>query len=116
MNTPEPENTPSATPHEPVIEQVPVNNTDAAPGELAEKARQDLAQRLGISLDSIKVLHVIGQEFTADAFYCRGTKERIAKQESPQVISGQTILLSASDRRYEYHASDETVIFCRPLQ
>lgn len=80
-----------------------------------ETARQDLAQRLGVSIDSITVVAVIGQEFSADAFYCQVTKERIAKEESPQEVSGQSILLSASGRRYEYHASGQTVIFCRSL-
>jgi hypothetical protein len=117
MSTPEPENTPPPVPPQnSVNEQVPDDNSSSVPRDLAEKARQDLAQRLGVSLDSIKVLHVIGQEFSVEAFYCRASKERIAKEESPQVISGQSILLSASGRRYEYHASDdETVIFCRPL-
>jgi len=78
-------------------------------------AKEDLAQRLGVSVDSITVGAVIGQEFSTDAFNCRTSKERIAKEESPSVVSGQTILLSASGRRYEYHASGQTVIFCRPL-
>ena len=83
--------------------------------ESVKLAKQDLAQRLGVSVDSVTVVAVIGQEFSADAFYCRTTKERIAKDESPAVISGWSILLSASGRRYEHHASGPTVIFCRPL-
>jgi hypothetical protein len=82
---------------------------------LIEKAKQDLALRLGVSVDSITVVTVIGQEFSTDAFYCRSTKERIARDESPAVISGFSILLRASGHRYEYHASDQTIIFCRPL-
>ena len=58
---------------------------------------------------------VVGREFSTDAFYCRTSKDRIAREESPQVVSGQSILLSTSGRRYEYHASGQTVIFCRPL-
>lgn len=83
--------------------------------ENIELARQDLAKRLGVSVESITVTAVIGQEFSTDAFYCHVTKERIAKNESLAVISGLSILLSASGRRYEYHASGETVIFCQPL-
>lgn len=105
---------PPATSRISKLEQTPANNTDAVYGELVEKAKQDLSQRLGVSLDNIIVVAVIGQEFSTDAFYCRATKERIAKEESPQVISGHSILLSASGHRYEYHASDQTVIFCRP--
>ena len=82
---------------------------------LIEKAKEDLAQRLGVSVDTISVAIVIGQEFSLDAFYCKVTKERIAGVESPAVVSGLSILLSASGRRYEYHASGQTVIFCRPL-
>ena len=80
-----------------------------------KQAKEDLAQRLGVSVDGITVGAVIGQEFSVDAFNCRTSKERIARDESPAVISGQSILLSASGRRYEYHASGQTVIFCRPL-
>lgn len=78
-------------------------------------AKQDLSQRLGVSVDLIMVNAVIGQEFSTDAFYCQGKKDRIAKDESPIVMSGWVILLGVSERRYEYHASSETVIFCRPL-
>jgi hypothetical protein len=90
----------------------------AAPSGSTENvklAKQDLAQKLGISVDSITVAAVIGQEFSTDAFYCRTAKGRIAKDAPSEVISGVTILLSASGRRYEYHASDQTVVFCRPL-
>jgi len=82
---------------------------------LIGKAKEDLAQRLRISINSITVTAVFGQEFSTDAFYCRVTKERIARDESPAVISGMSILLSASGSRYEYHASGQAVIFCRPL-
>jgi hypothetical protein len=81
---------------------------------LIGKAKQDLAQKLEISVDNITVVTVIGQEFSTDAFYCQSAKERIAK-ESPRAIVGQSILLSASGRRYEYHSSEQTIIFCRPL-
>jgi hypothetical protein len=106
---------PSETPQTSQPEQTQVNRTINVPTELTEKARQDLAQRMGVSPDGITVVTVIGQEFSTDAFYCRTTKERIAKEDSPQVISGQSILLNASGHRFEYHASDQTVIFCRSL-
>ncbi len=81
-----------------------------------EKARQDLAQRLGVAVEDVTVKAVIGQEFSANAFYCRKTTERIARDDSSILISGQSILLSVSGRGYEYHANDQTVLFCRPLQ
>lgn len=93
---------------------LPIPSTSGLEG-LIEKAKEDLAQRLGTPVDSITVAAVIGQEFSTDAFYCRTSKEQIPKEEPPLVVSGQSILLSALGRRYEYHASDQTVIFCRPL-
>jgi hypothetical protein len=94
---------PISLPLEPALQQV------------ITQARKDLARRLGVPVDSVTVSAVIGQEFSADAFYCRTSKDRISKDESPQVMSGQSILLSASAHRYEYHASGQIVIFCRPL-
>lgn len=78
-----------------------------------EEAKEDLAQRLGVSIDSITVVITIGQEFSSEAFHCKVSKERIARDESPDVIAGMTILLQSAGHRYEYHASNRTVIFCR---
>lgn len=83
--------------------------------ESVRLAKEDLARRLGVSVNSITVSAVIGQEFSTDAFFCRTSKERIAKEGSWQVVSGQSIHLSVLERRYEYHAAGPTVIFCRPL-
>ena len=83
--------------------------------ESVELARQDLAHRLGVPVDGVTAAAVIGQEFSTDAFYCRTKKDRIAKDEPPAVITGFIILLHVSGRRYEYHASGPTVLFCRPL-
>jgi len=94
---------PISTPLEPALQQI------------VTQAREDLARRVGVPVDSITVGAIIGQEFSTEAFYCRTSKDRIARDESLQVISGYSILLSASARRFEYHASGPTVIFCRPL-
>jgi hypothetical protein len=83
--------------------------------ENVKLAKQDLAKKLGIAVDGITVSAVIGQEFSEDAFECRTTKERIGKEDPPALISGFSILLSTSGQRYEYHASGQSVIFCRVL-
>ena len=83
--------------------------------ENVKSASRDLAQKLGISVNDITVSTIIGEEFSTIAFYCKTIKDRIAKDDPPAVISGFTILLNASGRRYEYHASGQTVVFCRPL-
>ena len=93
---------------------LPIPSTSGLEG-LVEKAKEDLARRLGVSVDNVTVAAVIGQEFSTDAFYCRTSKERIPREEPPLVVSGQSILLRAMGHRYEYHASDQMVIFCRPL-
>ena len=109
----------SISPTQTIMEKKPVSGTPlAVPSESTENvrlAKEDLAGRLRVSVDDITVVAVIGGEFSTDAFYCRASKGRIAKDTSPEVISGVTILLSASGGRYEYHASDQTVVFCRPL-
>ena len=81
--------------------------------DTVDLARADLAQRLGVALETVSVTAVLRQEFSADAFYCRTTKARVARDEPPAVVVGTVILLDAAGRRYEYHASDEIVIFCR---
>jgi len=118
--------TPSSTPmptRQQVAQEQPlvVNPTTLIPSDptvhrLVEQAKEDLALRLGIPVDGIAIISVIRQRFSTDAFFCRTTKARNAKDESPAIVSGESILLSAQGRRYEYHASDETVIFCRELR
>ena len=84
--------------------------------ETVESAIKDLAQRLGIRIEEISVLSVIGQDFTTNGFFCRSTKGRTSKDEPTVMISGETILLKAHGRRYEYHANSQVVIFCRKLK
>jgi hypothetical protein len=113
--TVEPTGTPEAGPSAPGIG--PDEGATPSAGDRYEchMAREDLAQRLGISADTIFVVAVIYQEFSRNAFYCRTTKERISRDERSAVVSGESILLDAAGRTYEYHASDRTVIFCRQL-
>jgi hypothetical protein len=102
-----------------LVKQLAQIQTLTPPGdqtiENVKLASHELAQRLGIPVNDITVSAVIGEDFSTIAFYCKTTKDRIAKDDPPAVISGFTILLNASGRRYEYHASGQTVVFCRPL-
>jgi hypothetical protein len=88
---------------------------DAESSETVNLAKEDLAQRLGISIDRITLIAVIGMEFPSNAFNCQTSKERAPKEEPLYLIIGETILLSAAGHKYEYHASGETVVFCRQL-
>ena len=111
--------TPSATPGPTTVAQPAGPQVQLTFGEesaqIVKLAEKDLAQRQGVSLDGITVAAIIGEEFSTNAFYCRATKDRIAKDDPPAGISGVSILLSVSGHRYEYHASGQTVVFCRPL-
>jgi hypothetical protein len=100
----------------PIMSSTPISILiEPALQQAVTQAREDLARRLGVPVDRVTINAVIGQEFSTDAFSCRTSKDRISKDESLQAMSGQSILLSASAHRYEYHASGQTVIFCRPL-
>jgi hypothetical protein len=90
-------------------------DTRQASNEVVEKAKADLAKKLGIPANEITLVLVIGQEFTPDGFYCRTIKGKISKEEPTVVISGEAILLKAQARRYEYHADGQAVTFCRQL-
>ena len=83
--------------------------------EIVELAKEDLAHRLGVPVDSVAVVAVVRQEFTTDAFYCQTTKGRVARNEFPALVSGESIVLSAGGRKYEYHARGRTVIYCQRL-
>jgi len=90
-------------------------DTRRALKEAVEKAKADLAEKLGLPASEIAVVVVIGQEFTPDGFYCRTNKGRTSQDEPTVVISGETILLEAQGSRYEYHADGQAVTFCRQL-
>jgi hypothetical protein len=101
---------------QPVTSSVPISiPLEPALQQIVTQAREDLAKRLGVPADHVTVDAIIGQEFSTDAFYCKTSKDRIASDESPLTVAGYSILLSASARRYEYHASGQTVVLCRPL-
>lgn len=90
-------------------------DTSQAFEAVVEKAKADLAKKLGITAEEIAVIMVIGQEFSPDAFYCQASKGKISKEEPTAMISGETILLEAQGNRYEYHAAADSVTFCRRL-
>lgn len=93
------------------VTPVPLLKTISDPS--VSRAREDLAQRLGLSIDEISVISALRMEFSAQAFYCQTVKERISRDAPVEVIEGQVILLAAGGGKYEYHANDTEVIFCR---
>jgi hypothetical protein len=103
----------SLTAPAPTLVQPP--QPDDPAGRSARLAQADLARRLQVPLESVSITHVIGQEFSSRAFTCRASKDRIARDDAPATLVGFSILLEVSGRRYEYHASGQTLVFCRAL-
>jgi hypothetical protein len=77
-----------------------------------EKARQDLAARLGLDLTAIQFIKLNPDEFPADTLGCLGPG--VTPRPIPAIVSGQVILLEAQGVRYTYHARKEQVVFCGP--
>ena len=80
---------------------------------LASRARLDLANRLGLSIDQVQVISVLHTEFSAQAFFCQMAKERITRDAPPEIVEGQLIVLDVAGERYEYHANESNLVFCR---
>jgi hypothetical protein len=71
-------------------------------------ARADLAQRLGVELDRITVVHVQADEFPASNLGCPGKEVK----PIPAIVSGIEIVLAEGERHYVYHARRHTIVYC----
>jgi hypothetical protein len=76
------------------------------------KARQDLAARLGLDPASVQFIQLSLDEFPADTLGCLGPD--VTPRPIPAIVSGQVILLEAGGLRYTYHARQEQVFYCGP--
>jgi hypothetical protein len=79
-----------------------------------EKARLDLAVRLGLELVAIQFIRLSPDEFPADTLGCLGPD--VTPRPIPAMVSGQVIILEVGGVRYSYHARKEQVVFCGPWQ
>lgn len=84
--------------------------------ELITRAKADLANRLGVTVDQVELISALKTVFTAQAFFCQTVKERITRDAPPETIEGQFILLAAAGKKYEYHANDTNLVFCHRPQ
>jgi hypothetical protein len=73
-------------------------------------ARADLAQRLGVELDSITVVHVQADEFPASNLGCPGKEIK----PIPAIVSGIEIVLAEGGRHHIYRARRQTIVYCGP--
>jgi len=79
-------------------------------GAPIEQARQDLAKRLGVSVDDIEVQAVEAVEWPDASLGCPQPGMMYAQVITP----GYRILLRAGGETYEYHSDRKRAILCQP--
>ncbi len=75
----------------------------------AQLARRDLASRLGIAEDEVRVERVRPHTWLDDSLGCGGANP---PPDAQTEIHGYVLELTAGGRRYEYHADAERVVAC----
>jgi len=77
--------------------------------KLIDTAKEDLARRLDIKPDEIKVLHIEKAEWPDTSLVC--AKPGLARY--PVAIPGYRIIFSAREREYVYHTNNGSgVVYC----
>ena len=76
---------------------------------LVEKARKDLAQRLGISEEKISLKSIESVEWPDTSLGC----PEEGKMYAQVVLPGYKIVLEANGKSYEYHAGGNDLVFCQ---
>ncbi len=76
--------------------------------QLVQKAREDLAGRLGISIDSIAVVKTQAAEWRDSSLGCPEKGMFYMQVITP----GYVIVLQAQGKSYEYHAGLSNVVLC----
>lgn len=89
----------------PEFNKIPPNRTEQS-GNIAELAKKDLAARLKIPESSVKVLQVTPTEWP-DASLGYPEPEMVYSQV---ITPGFILFLSAENKVYEYHASNDRVV------
>jgi hypothetical protein len=110
VNTPKPANThlPS-TPEISMVEQTPAENVSSVPRELAEKAKEDLANYLHIDVSQIRVVESRSVDWPDASLGCPQPGMTYAQVITP----GYWIVLEASGKQYPYHTDmGGQVILC----
>jgi hypothetical protein len=84
-----------------------------SPEKAIVSAQEDLARRLGIAVEEVTVLSVVGDEFPASNLGCPCPK--CPEVPIPAIVTGQRITLAAQGKNYEYRARRSMVVFCGEL-
>jgi len=73
-------------------------------------AKADLAQRLNVDIQSINLVNVQADEFSAGDLGCPAPGE--TPRPIPAFVSGITILLESNGGLYIYRAAKDQVVYC----
>ncbi|MGA9349783.1 MAG: hypothetical protein WBW48_13395 [Anaerolineae bacterium] len=91
-------------------ERIEVIRSMVSPEKAIASAREDLAKRLGIPVEEVTVVSVVGDEFPASNLGCPCPK--CPERPIPAIVTGQRITMAAQGKNYEYHARGNMVVFC----
>jgi hypothetical protein len=84
-----------------------------SPERAITSAQEDLARRLGVSVEEVVVVSVVGDEFPAANLGCPCPE--CPDLPIPAFVTGQRITLAAQGKNYEYRARRSMVVFCDEL-
>jgi hypothetical protein len=75
-----------------------------------ERAREDLAERLGLDAADVVLVMVIDDDFPGGDLGCPSPKE--PAPSNPSFVTGREIVLKARGEQYFYRAHGGLLVFC----
>lgn len=79
-----------------------------------ERARDDLAERLDIPLDTVFLEVIVSDEFPVGNLGCPVEGAAPTPDARPALVSGWRLTLRVGDITYEYRARASDVVYCGP--
>lgn len=86
--------------------------------DIVNRAKTDLAERIGVSVDEISVVSTTVDEFPGENFGCPDRFKTDGKQTqsesgvSPAFVTATEIVLQANNTQYHYRGKGTQVVFC----
>jgi hypothetical protein len=98
----------------PSAAETPLATPETVTNALIKRAIDDLAKRLAISPDAIRVTSVTNDDFPADGWL--GCGKGNSDVVRPAFVTGQSIRLQANNVTYEYRGHGGQLVFCETNQ
>lgn len=88
--------------------------TGVAPTSLKveERARLDLAKRLGVTEDKIQIVRVLTDEMPIDRLNCGDPLQKGTPVTRPAFVFATEIKLKVNDKTYTYYAQGSRLVYC----